>query len=350
MRIERGKCMAQIMTESHADTVEALKSKDFGTTGDWKSIVADARKLVSPEGFNASHADVPDKIRKVVAQGRKSGTSAANAILTGAGVTSLPTNLGGNMPVGTGKRVAALAMLQNLYLLKKFGSHKLWIVSLPGTYRGWPQDDLTGSFTGIFDKLNDESTRFSPEDRKNLSLCTQEALKWVHKTMIVTGAPKKTKHLEILARWFADVDTTDAQLLAAAATLNAGFKKIAGVLKSGGLILTDNPCDRGKNDLEDSEAYVWYDTLDVVYIEKSFFGNDQMLRGLTHWTRILVHEMTHREAKTVDVPGRYAWGGIKPRAASFAHAAAITNADSWAFFCADCAGALTDANRAAALQ
>lgn len=340
--------MPDNFSNAHAELINTLKSTDFATTGVWKSTIPSARKLVIAAGFDSGHSDAASDIRKAV----EKGTSAANTLLTGAGVTSLPSNLGGTMPANTGKRVATLAMLQHTHLLKKFGSHKLWILSLPDSYRNWPTTDLVGSYSGIFAKLNDTSSRFSAEDRKNLSHCTQEALKWVHKTMTVTGAPKKAKNLALLKLWFGDEDTTDEMLVTAAGILNAGFKKMTAVLKSGHMILTDNPSDRGTPD-ENSEAFVWNgawrDSLDVIYIEKSFFRNDQMLRGLTHWTRILVHELTHREAGTTDVPGRYAWGGIKPRKASFSHALAITNADSWAWFCADCAGALTDGNRNAAL-
>ena len=100
----------------------------------------------------------------------------------------------------------------------------------------------------------------------------------------------------------------------------------------------------------DSEAFVFTqrEPLDVVYVEGAFFGSGNLLKGLKNWTRILVHELSHREQKTVDK--FYAWQGIKPVVGGFPSADAIVNAESWAFFCADAAGALTDGDRQSALQ
>ena len=75
-----------------------------------------------------------------------------------------------------------------------------------------------------------------------------------------------------------------------------------------------------------------------------------MLSGRLNWARIVVHELSHREVATVDVPGRYGWQGIKPDAGAFPAAKAITNAENWAFFAADCAGVLPEHSRNEALQ
>src|SRR3546814_19435813 len=113
------------------------------------------------------------------------------------------------------------------------------------------------------------------------------------------------------------------------ATLAAGFKKITAVIKSGGLVLTDHPIYRG-TEWEGSEAFVTAgakrDGLDVVYIESAFFGTQNLLTGLTNWTRILVHELTPREADTVHEPGKYAWGRIQPNAATLPPAKPPTKA------------------------
>ena len=142
----------------------------------------------------------------------------------------------------------------------------------------------------------------------------------------------------VVSRWFADADTDEAGLDTLIGTLQPGFKKILGVLGSGRLVLTDHPQARGST-LADSEAFVFTqrEPLDVVYVEGAFFGSGNLLKGLKNWTRILVHELSHREQKTVDK--FYAWQGIKPVVGGFPSADAIVNAESWAFFCADAAGA-----------
>ena len=343
--------MSSHYDEAHDAAIIALKSNDFSTAGNWPSVIKSLKKLVSIEGFESSHSGATSDIRTLVAKGAKATMKASNTIFAGAGLTAMPTNTSTLVPDSLAARVATLEMARRLHLLKKFGSHKVWVLSLPAAYADWPCVDLKGTISAISAKLNDDTERFSAADKKNLSNATQEGLKWVHKAMIVCGAPKTKKHMELLKRWFGDEDTTEATLLANASMLNAGWKKISKTMKSGHLILTDNPGDRGGG-LEESEAYAWGDKRDVIYIEAAFFdyGKTQMLQGLTHWTRILVHEMTHRDCNTADVPGRYAWGGIKPTKGSFGNALAITNADSWAWFAADCAGALTQANRDAALK
>jgi hypothetical protein len=56
------------------------------------------------------------------------------------------------------------------------------------------------------------------------------------------------------------------------------------------------------------------------------------------WVRIVVHEFTHRDVKTQD--HAYEHQGINSKRLTAVKA--IENADSWAWFCADCTGALTD--------
>jgi hypothetical protein len=116
------------------------------------------------------------------------------------------------------------------------------------------------------------------------------------------------------------------------------LKKIAFKLKSGRLIYTDSVSERGTPENVGTEAFVWGDSLDVVYIEEEFFGARNTLTGLTNWARIVVHELTHREVGTKD--HAYEHQGMNPK--KLTAAKAIENADSWAWFCADCAGALTE--------
>jgi hypothetical protein len=104
-----------------------------------------------------------------------------------------------------------------------------------------------------------------------------------------------------------------------------------------------------------SEAFTMrsrYEGMDVVYVESAFFGHDPggVVHDLKNWTRIIVHELSHLVCGTIDVNGdRYAHSGIGPHA-GFPASDAVRNADSWAFFAADCAGQLTDGNRLLALQ
>jgi allantoicase len=88
--------------------------------------------------------------------------------------------------------------------------------------------------------------------------------------------------------------------------------------------------------------------IDVIYVEAAFFSDRDMFKDLKNWTRIVVHELSHREAKTEDHRYRHNRAGLKPDAgdARFTAAKAIANADSWAMFCMDCAGEMASGDYA----
>jgi Lysine-specific metallo-endopeptidase len=326
--------MPSRFSDAYAEIKAGLASQDFSPDRDWQKLVARARKLVGEQGFDAAQASLVEDLRKKVSKANGKGDAEAAVLFHGAGQ-------GGNGTVVDGalaRRLGALKTLRHTYFLKRFGAHKIWIVSIPKSFMDWPHNALKGDPGQVTSRLNDQAERFSLEDRKNLGNASQEALKWVHKAMIVVGSPEKKAHKALISRWFADRDTKDAQLGAMAGQLNAGLKKIAGSLKSALLIYTDSVSERATQANAGAEAFVWDDSLDVVYVEDEFFGIENTLKGLTNWARILVHELSHSEVGTKD--HAYEWQGMNPR--SIGAAKAIDNADSWAWFCADCAGALTD--------
>ncbi|MDP2006094.1 MAG: M35 family metallo-endopeptidase [Rubrivivax sp.] len=330
----------------HAATIQTLKGKDFADSDDWKTVIDEARLLVVPEGYDVEKYRACEGLRKRVAAGEKKNVKPAATMLTGAGVTSLPSVGSKSIPPAVAKRVAALETLRHLWLLKKSGSHKLWVLSLPESYRDWPEADLAGKdYDGISARLNDQSTHFSAEDRKHLSQATQNGLKWVHRALLVAASPDKKKHQAILKRWFADANTKAVDIQNAAAVLTAGLKKIAACIKSNFVLVTDMPLDRGNAATANVNAFVFSsEGIDVIYVEPAFFSNRDMFKDLKNWTRIIVHELSHRMVKTADHRYRHHSAGLKPDAgdAKFTAAKALDNADSWAMFCMDCAGQMVD--------
>lgn len=311
----------------------------------WRGTLTRLAGLVAAGGPHASHADALTALRRLVCNkpGPGGATSEADSLLEA--VASPPSG-----------PAAALKLLRHFYFLRQRGSHKVWVLSLPVSYRDWPSTELAGaSAAELRQRLGASGERFSLEDRKHLSNCTQEAMRWCMKTLILLADAQgpaergRAAARAVVSRWFADAGTDEAGLDAIIGTLQLGFTRILAVLGSGRLVLTDHPQARGST-LADSEAFVFTqrEPLDVVYVEGAFFGSHNLLKGLKNWTRILVHELSHREQKTVDK--FYAWQGIKPVASGFPSADALVNAESWAFFCADAAGALTDSDRLSALQ
>ncbi|WP_058556286.1 M35 family metallo-endopeptidase [Thiohalocapsa sp. ML1] len=168
----------------------------------------------------------------------------------------------------------------------------------------------------------------------------------------------KGRGIEIIKRWFADEDHQgETELAVIAAKLNAGFKKLAAAMRKGAVILTDVPEVRG-----DTASTIWLseaaaapgsaatDRIRVVYIESAFCADQNVLSGKKNWTRILVHEMSHVELGTDD--HRYAHNalGMKPDKHNLSTATCLDNAESWAFFAADCAGNLDDGIRGTVLK
>ncbi len=326
--------MATKFSSAYAEVVAGLASNHFSDDKEWKKIVLDSRKLCGAEGFDLAHEGTLRAMRKKLKAAVAGGTNEAVSLFAAAGVGTDAAVL---VDADTAKRLGALKSLRHTYLLRKTGGHKVWCLSLPIAFTNWPHEALKGSQTSVKALLVAQKTRFNAEQRKDLSNASQEGLRWVHLAMIVAGAPTKESNKEKIARWFGQADTTDEQIATIAATLNAGLKKIVTILKSGQLIYTDSVSERGTDENANTEAFVWGDSLDVVYIEEEFFGKRNSLTGLKNWARIVVHELTHRELNTQD--HAYEHENINP--AVLTSAKAIENADSWAWFCADCGGALT---------
>lgn len=336
-------------------TVAGLKAAGFSTVKPWDSLVPRLKEAVGTNFEPTEHATLED-LRKAVRDAEKKGTKEGAFLASGAGLAS---NASGSTVVGNTEvqRCAALKMLRHTYYHAKRGNHKMWIVSLPENYAHWPDRYLAGTVEHMVSKLGDGNEHFSKDQRKHISDATQRGLAWVHKAQIVLDdVTDKSSGLKLLRRWFADQDTTDGQLRTFATILKTGLKKIAPKLSSGALIVTDfvpirHSPDAGDKGFVGANAFVWADTRDVVYVEQGFFTKDASAvfqKDARHWARVVVHEMTHREAKTEDK--RYGWKGVKPDKASFPSADAMVNADSWALFVADAAGAMTNTDRARALN
>jgi hypothetical protein len=333
-----------LYSSRHADLLQALKDRKFPATGEWAPVATAARQLVVEDGFDVTKYDVCVSLRKKLDAARKKGSNPAATVAAAAAV-KVPVPGAGVVAGADIKRIAAMEMVRHLWLLKKSGSHRVWVLSLPNSYRDWPEADLAGKdFDAISGRLNDKSSHFGVRDRKHLSSATQEGLKWVMKAMIVAADPGQAKHMAIIKRWFADANSSNDDMIAAAATLSEGLKKIAACIQSTFLLFVDMPKDRGDATRARVNAFVFSDEkIDVVYVEAAFFSNADLFKDLKNWTRIVVHELSHREAKTKDHRYRHHAKGLKPDAgdANFSATKALDNADSWAMFCMDCAGRMS---------
>ena len=337
----------KLFSAAYVDTTAALAATDFSTDEGWDGVVKGLRALVQPNGLAKGKRGSLDDLRKRILADSKNGKE-CDGFIVGAGKWGAN---GALVDAATAQKLGALKLLRHTYSLTSWGSHKAWIVSTPSAMREWPQDAYSGKqILAVKNSLSDVAEQFSHEAKKNLSKATQEGGAWSQKAMIVSAAclKGKGKGIEIIKRWFADEDNQgETELAAIASQLNAGFKKMAAAMTKGHVILTDVPHIRG-----DSTDRTWLseaaaapgsaasDGIRVVYIESAFFDDNNVLKGKKNWTRILVHEMSHVELNTDD--HRYAHNtlGMKPERNNFSTATCLNNAESWAFFAADCAGAV----------
>jgi hypothetical protein len=343
-------------TAYDATTLAIFKS-GYSVAAPWPGLVRQLRALADRNGFNDDAEQSLGHLREAIAVLKREGASEGAALATGAGLPA--DGLAGARPGAEAvQRCAALKTLRHTYFLRKRGAHKVWVVAIPKSYDSWPDRHLDCGPRDFLPRLDDEDEQFDAAARKCISDATQTGLRWVLKAQALlgdlsSGSPGRV----LLERWFADEDTTEDELLAFGAALQSGLKKIAFRLGCGTLTVTDFvPIRRSTHakdlDLVQSNAFVLAGIgQDVIYVEPPFFSRPAcsvFQNDADHWARIVVHELSHREARTQDK--RYGWEGLRPDAASLPHAAARVNADSWAIFVADAAGAMTGGDRARALH
>ena len=343
-------------TAYDATTLAIFKS-GYSVTAPWPGLVRQLRALADRNGFNDSAEQSLGQLREAIESLKRDGTTEGSALAAGAG---LPAGrlAGTQLTSDAVQRCAALKTLRHTYFLRKRGAHKVWVVAIPKSYDTWPDRHLDCGPRDLLPRLDDDEEQFDVAARKCISDATQTGLRWVLKAQSLLGdLSAGSAGRVVLERWFADQDTTEAQLLAFGTTLQAGLKKIAYRFGAGTLTVTDFvPIRRSTHakdiDLGNSNAFVLAGIgQDVIYVEPPFFSRPAcsvFQNDADHWARIMVHERSHREVRTQDK--RYGWEGIRPDAASLPHAAARVNADSWAIFVADAAGAMTGGDRARALH
>ena len=344
---------------------EALASVGEFERG-WQPVVEQLALLMGQDGFDAGRDEALAELRRKVGEGVGVGGE-DKGLLHAAGLR--PEAEGAHVPPDARRRAAGLKLLRHVYLQNRSGNRRVWIVSLPQAFIDWPSREIVDK-PGVRALLANGEEHFSEEQRRLLAVATQQGLAWCQKAGIVlasaatpwrTGAGRDEGRA-MVARWFAEPGLGESALDQLVGTLARGFKDIVAMLNRGHFVITDWVPFRAASDADESdflatEAFAFRarsEGMDVVYVENAFFDEiaGNVLRGQANWTRILVHELSHLVCGTLDVnngQSRYAWCGIGPHA-GYPHGDAIRNADNWAFFAADCAGALTPGQRDTALR
>ena len=348
----------------HRQLVAAVQTPDKYAS-DWKAIAESLAKLVRDDGFHYLQGALPGKIRDKVAGAKSLAKAFRAAAKAEGGLVSNPSD-------NARSRALLLKTLAHLYFYETGGERKLWILSTPSVLPAHPIEYARETDAQVDLVLDADVEIYSDEQKRRIEGAVGTALRWIERAMIVAGDPTRPEHKALLKRWFVPATHADVDgaIAAFAPTLRRGLLKIAIGLKVGDLIILDDPAQRGSgSSWEASEAYTFRrNDIRAVWVEPGFWANGNTLTGATNWARIIVHELSHNYCQTDD--HGYSWQGLLPRESDvfrrvnnarvaaqpgFAAVRTLTmdqcrtNADSWAFFCADAAGALSDRDRIAAL-
>lgn len=317
-----------------------------------KFLTKEITPLLSSSGPNSSHAGGLDKLREKLTENNRSGLS---KFFLGSGIENTIVEAASNdsAKAKLADRCAALKMLKHFYRAEKTGAQSVWILSTPKDYKKWPFDEITGSEKSIKSKLKSESEVYSEDNRKTMCTALHQAkAACQYAASKLSTADEKTT--ATFKTWFDDGNTADSAITAKMKSMAQGFTKIATMLGSTTLVLSDEPIDRNAGGWKDWAFVYSSERMDVVYIQNAFLKASSNTGRLWLCVLTLVHEVSHREIRTADnrydngsaadVPGR----GLKP-STSFNFAKATNNADSWAYFCVDLKGMLSASDRTKAL-
>jgi len=345
---------SHLFDAAYKATADGVNARDFVRADPWIALMPRLATLCGA-AFETTHAEALDALRKLAAERAIKAGSHGKFLLAAGGTEA---GVEGTPNAGQIARIAALELLCHTYFHSTKGHHAVWIVSIPSHYTTWPHLQLRGATVAdILARLNGGGIeQFSATNRKNIACAAQTGLAWTLKALIVLDDLKPASPaMKLLRYWFGNANTTDVELSSFAATLRAALRRIAAKLNGGSAVVTDFVPIRTSPDVKDAKArmanafVVGSEKQDVIYIEQGFFSKNAanvFQNDARHWARIMVHEMSHREAATVDK--RYGWAGIAPATGKISPADAMVNADNWAIFVADAAGAMsaTDIARA----
>jgi hypothetical protein len=301
---------------------------------DWQQFIDKTMHvsgLLGSHGPNPNHAGGLDKLReKILASpvGKRGELLAAAATATTAGAAC--------------QRAASLKMLWHLYLTHERGGQSLWVYSPPVDYKHWVYDEIKGLRTTYLPKLERTTEVYSAGERKTMSTALLHALS------AAQGAAAKLRRADphtkyVFKRWFADEDTTEAQLKLAMHNIAEGFKKITAMCNSNHLVFSDEPIDRNGGGWKDYAFVDPTETLNVVYPQGAFLKAAASTSRVWICVETIVHEISHRVAGTDDFA--YDHSGLKPSKSGITFSHASRNADSWGYFCVDLAGMLAQSTR-----
>lgn len=346
-----------VLTRSFSQemTTAAACFKAGGFDPGQKDVIARLAKVMANDGPHPAHAHALNEWRqrkqfrykRVLFRYQQQAVRGAEGVLAATGEydPAKPHQLTASMRT----KIASLCLAQHLHFEEQYGAHQVWVLDLPNKYQDWPSRQIaTANLAHITDLILQSKGLLNAKHREQLAQAVNHAAAYAEKahSMLAQAAPGNAAWKKV-AGWFADEKTTDAMLKEHIGTMLTGLRKMIAVLRSNKIVLLDHPQLRGevteRADLEmkNSEAFVFtkFEPVTVIYVQKAFADKNPVIQGPRNFARIMIHEVAHREAKTID--RYYATNGIRPSCKRLPFATIVRNCDSWAFCVLDLADMLT---------
>lgn len=324
-----------VFTEVYNKSIDLLKSPSLH--GDWKAIEKGLKELLQADGPSVDQADALEKLRDCLrAAAKKAGGPTAQGKAKEI-CRAVQTDKNGFQD-----RAALIKQMKHFYLVAKKGSQSVWVVDQPKSYGKWNYDLFSGKTAPeLTTALAKGGEVFGAGNRRMLSDALQLARKWSADTEIKLSGKPTAATLAAVRRWFHEEGASAGDVEATRAKLLDGFKKITAACNSGRVIFSDRPHLRASGDYDNTFASVNAgDAIPVIYIYQLFLQTgrrriDGKIPKLWLCALTVIHELSHKLEATKDI--RYDYQGLLP-SSSFPAGDAISNADSWAYFCGDVLG------------
>lgn len=294
--------------------------------------------ILTPNGFHPFHHARLDQFRLAL-QNAARGSSEADALMS---LFSFSPQLGVRQYNERVEFLAAAKFFRHSYRVHRNGAQSVWVVSQPAGFLRNIKDELWSvrfATPVLQAKLNDCVEFFSATERTGIYDAILEVRMWCRRARFTIARSRQghEESVEKLNRWFGldglDGPLGDRLIDDALRTLTENFNKIERRIANNEVIITDDA--RRRVGTAGTLAFVRKaEPVHVIYLTRNYFQlRPALFQHNLYAAIVLLHELSHREADTVDV--KYDQANLRMRG-SFINIEALHNADTYAYFGADC--------------
>ena len=291
--------------------------------------------VLQADGFDAAQESVLETFRTALADAARGKTEGEVILALLGWDATLPINIKHKII----KQAAAIKLFRHCYRIQQAGARIVWVVSQPASYTQFTVDEILANGNSrimLEQKLSDTNEFFDATERANLLQATIRTRRWCDHalTCLWRARAENADERARVVKWFADPTVPKAIVDMMITTLQRGYTQLRNRIDENRLIYVDKPTKR--TDVGTVAFVHPTEAMRSIYIHRAFFAAPPPeLRQQTYQAVTILHELSHRVLKTDDHKYDHERLGVR---ASFHIGQAIDNADTWAYFAADCAG------------